>query len=115
MKTSIYKSMAISVLLLFAVMSCAQKNDPSKSSTSKKVESITVQKQLDTHIVVYYFLTNQRCKSCIYLENTTKASLDKNFADELKNGNIVFKTSMNLRINFINEYGLYTNLAIVSD
>ena len=117
MKTSIYKFITVCLVLLFAVLSCAKKNEPPKSSTPQTTESASVQKQLDNHLVVYYFLTNQRCRSCIYLENTTKASLDQNFADELKNGNIVFKT-INIdepqNKHFIDEYGLYTKAVIVS-
>jgi hypothetical protein len=117
MKTFNFKSLIVLAVLLLAVLSCAQKSDPAKAPATKKIVPSTVQKQLDTHLVVYYFLTNQRCRSCIYLENTTKASLEQNFSDELKNGNIIFK-AVNIdepqNKHFIDEYGLYTKSVIVS-
>ncbi|MBL8027368.1 MAG: hypothetical protein JNL74_13190 [Fibrobacteres bacterium] len=117
MKNYRFKSIVITIALLITFIACAKKSDPSKVPPSKNNETAVSKNLPDTHIVVYYFLTNQRCRSCIYLENTTKASLDQNFADELKKGNIVFK-AVNIdepqNKHFIDEYGLFTKSVIVS-
>jgi len=117
MKAAFLKYILLALILLFTILSCSNKNEAAKQESTKTAQVTVPQNIPDTHLVVYYFLTNQRCKSCIYLENTTKASLDQNFSHELKIGNIIFKT-VNIdepqNKHFIDEYGLFTKSVIVS-
>lgn len=41
---------------------------------------------------VYYFHNTRRCPTCMAIEKETKKVLDELFSDELKNGEIVFKS-----------------------
>lgn len=43
-------------------------------------------------LLVYYFHSTHRCPTCNSIEENTKATLDKYFAKELKDGTIVFKS-----------------------
>jgi thiol-disulfide isomerase/thioredoxin len=43
-------------------------------------------------IEVIDFHNTHRCKTCLAIENSAKAVLEKEFANELKSGKIVFKT-----------------------
>ncbi len=84
----------------------------------KSVASDTTDKQEARQLVVYYFMTSQRCHSCIFIEGTTRKALDEYFANELKSGRIVFKM-LNIEEpqnkHFIDEYGLFTKSVVLSD
>ncbi len=43
-------------------------------------------------VEVIDFHSTHRCRTCVGIEKSTKAVLEKEFADELKSGKIVFKT-----------------------
>jgi len=45
-----------------------------------------------THIDIYYFHRTDRCETCVSIEENTKNVLEKNFATELKEGTISFKS-----------------------
>lgn len=42
-------------------------------------------------IEVLYFHGKQRCATCMAIEQRTRETLDEQFADELKNGSLVFR------------------------
>lgn len=68
-------------------------------------------------IVVTYFTSNARCKTCLKIEKLTTKTLEKNFTKELASKAIVFQT-----INFdkpenkhyIKDYGLAFKTVVVS-
>ena len=43
-------------------------------------------------IEILYFHGRQRCATCLAIEKNTKEALETQFANELKNGTVVFKT-----------------------
>lgn len=43
-------------------------------------------------VEILYFHGKQRCASCIAIEQNTKTAIEANFAEELKNGTVVFKS-----------------------
>lgn len=45
-----------------------------------------------TKLLVYYFHVTHRCNTCQSIEATTKKVLDTYYADELKNGTIIFQS-----------------------
>ncbi len=41
--------------------------------------------------IVYYFMTTQRCPSCMKIESYTKEAVEKTFASDLKKGSMIWK------------------------
>jgi hypothetical protein len=72
----------------------------------------------DTKYIVYYFRTTGRCHSCIQMEKMTKETVENDFAKEVKNGLIEFR-SVDVEIpqnkHYIKDYGLYTKSVIISE
>lgn len=93
------------------------------SSTSGQSQSLVNSASEDInaipdHIVAYYFHGNFRCAACKKIEAYSKASIEDNFSNELKSGQLSFKV-LNVEEpenrHFIRDYGLYTkSLVIVS-
>jgi len=77
-------------------------------------QSLAAEKKL----IVYYFMTTYRCKSCLFIEQNTKAAVEATFANELKRGRIEFKM-VNIdeaqNKHFVDEYGLYTKSVVLAD
>lgn len=67
--------------------------------------------------VVTYFTTDVRCPSCRKIEALTRQTVENQFADKLKSGEIVFRT-LNLdrpeNKHFIDDYQLVSKTVIVS-
>ena len=62
------------------------------SCSNKKQEQTQVKEKIKQDgIEVLYFHGKQRCKSCVSIELRTKEMLDTYFAQEMKEGKIVFK------------------------
>ncbi len=62
------------------------------SCSNKKQEQTQVKAEIQADdIEVLYFHGKQRCKSCVSIELRTKEMLDTYFAQEMKDGKIVFK------------------------
>ena len=62
------------------------------SCSNKKQEQTQVKDEIQQDgIEVLYFHGKQRCKSCVSIELRTKEMLDTYFAQEMKDGKIVFK------------------------
>lgn len=43
------------------------------------------------YVEVLYFHGKQRCATCMAIENNTKSVMQKYFAKQIKNGNVIFK------------------------
>lgn len=76
---NVAKLMALCMFTLLIIES-----DALMAQTKKKKE-----KDVNT-VEAYYFHNTRRCQSCIQLENNSKTALDELYADELKNGKVVF-------------------------
>jgi thiol-disulfide isomerase/thioredoxin len=78
----------------------------------------TQPQQQQRQLVVYYFMTTYRCPSCHYIEETTRAAINENFAEQLKSGRMVFKM-LNVEEpaneHFAKDYQLYTKSVVLSD
>ena len=81
-------------LILVLIISCgltACSNNGTKKSASIDVEQTQPQKQKD-RVEVLYFHSKQRCATCMAIEKNAKEAVEAEFADELKNGTLVFRT-----------------------
>lgn len=84
------------------------------AAPAAKANPVTAEKKLQ----VYYFMTTYRCRSCTFIEQTTRQALDEQFAAEQKSGRIQFNM-INIdetqNKHFVDEYGLYTKSVVLSD
>lgn len=60
------------------------------NSQSAKAQSSEKNSQKE-YVEVLYFHGKQRCVTCNAIENATKEVMDKDFAEQLKNGKVVFR------------------------
>ena len=70
-----------------------------------------------SQVIAYYFLTNNRCKSCHKIENFTKQALENNFSDALNSGKLKYlpiNIDKEENKHFINEYQLFTKTVVLS-
>lgn len=88
----------------------AAKPDSTKAAAATPVTA-------NNKIVVYYFHGNIRCPTCYKLETFAKSVVESDFADQIRNGKIEWKT-INIEDkgneHFGNDYKLYTKSVIVS-
>lgn len=66
-------------------------NNNAKKNDTVKVEQTQSQKVND-HVEILYFHGKQRCATCMAIERNAKEAIETQFADELKNGTVIFKT-----------------------
>jgi len=69
-------------------------------------------------VTAYYFYTNARCPSCLYIERWTAETLKSEFADLLDNGALVWQpVNLDQKGNwhFVKDYKLYTKSVILSE
>ena len=82
------------VILLLAMclglFACGNKN--TKGSKAQE------QQPPKDHVEVLYFHGKQRCITCAAIEKNTKETVETLFADELKDGSLVFKSIDNLKM-----------------
>ena len=60
-------------------------------SNAKRNKAAEVQSQKD-RVEVLYFHGKQRCATCMAIEKNAKEAVEAQFADELKNGTVVFRS-----------------------
>lgn len=80
--------MLILVICWGLTASCG--NGTKKDGTAE-VEQTQPQKTKD-HVEILYFHGKQRCATCMAIEKHTQETIEEQFANELKNGMVVFKT-----------------------
>jgi len=71
----------------------------------------------DSKVIAYYFHSNVRCLNCHNMEEYAKEAIEKNFAEELEDGRLVFKTvNVEEKENehFVDDYELYTKALVIS-
>lgn len=73
------------LLLMFALIGLV--------ACSGKSENVAEEKVPETdRVEVIYFHGKQRCATCVAIEENARGIVETEFADELKNGAVVFKT-----------------------
>ncbi len=80
-------------LILALIICCGLTacNNGAKEKTSTSVEQTQPQEQKD-RVEVLYFHGKQRCATCMAIEKNAKEAVEAQFANELKNGTVVFRT-----------------------
>ena len=72
------------IALCMGLVACGNSNVKSEPKADTQTKADVVE--------VLYFHSKQRCASCITIEKHTKELVDSAYAEELKNGKLVFKS-----------------------
>ncbi|WP_455621957.1 nitrophenyl compound nitroreductase subunit ArsF family protein [Parabacteroides sp.] len=80
----------ILVLAICLGLTACGSNGTNKSDTAK-VEQTQPQETKD-RVEILYFHGKKRCATCMAIEKNAQEAIEAQFADELKNGTVVFKT-----------------------
>jgi hypothetical protein len=73
--------------------------------------------QLEPKVVVYYFHGNARCYTCKRIESLALEAVSSNFADEIKAGQVVFRSinvEESVNEHFVADYQLATRSVILA-
>ncbi|MCM1458097.1 MAG: nitrophenyl compound nitroreductase subunit ArsF family protein, partial [Lachnoclostridium sp.] len=76
------KKLLMMLTLMIGLMSCGSNADNSANAATP----------VKDRVEVIYFHGKQRCATCMAIEKNAKEAVNAMFADELKNGSVVFKT-----------------------
>lgn len=76
------KKLLMMLTLMIGLMSCGSNAD----------NSVNAATPVKDRVEVIYFHGKQRCATCMAIEKNAKEAVNAMFADELKNGSVVFKT-----------------------
>jgi hypothetical protein len=67
-------------------------------------------------VIAYYFHTTARCASCRAIEANSREALESAFANEIKDGRLLWKV-VNVEVkgneHFVKDYGLYTKSVVL--
>jgi hypothetical protein len=69
-------------------------------------------------VLAYYLHNSTRCPSCLKIEKFTTSAIEKNFADELESGALVFQvlnTDEKGNEHFVEDYALVTKSVVLAD
>ena len=100
----------------------AQADVPAPPAVAPNAAAGTAEAAADTtsshRVLAYYFHTTQRCASCRKIEANTAEAIQTGFAEELKDGRLVFQ-AVNIEerenAHFVEDYKLYTKSVILVD
>jgi hypothetical protein len=98
------------------VVEAAKAEKATPTTTNKEPPSAKPMAPNANMDIVYYFMTTQRCISCMRIEAYTKETVQQKFADALKKGTLVWRmVNVNQPENnhFIKDYRLYTKSVVV--
>ncbi|MBN2083485.1 hypothetical protein JW859_14915 [bacterium] len=110
---------AVSVVVIVVKESGRQANAQPVETPAPATQTVAAavsEKAPEQQFICYYFRTNVRCPSCIKIESWTEAAVTENFADQLEDGLLVFKT-VNTEDqgneHYVDDYELYTKQVIL--
>lgn len=78
------KKVMLMMAMCLGMFACG--NSPAKSDPATEGQS------QNDRVEVLYFHGKQRCATCMAIEKNAKDAVESQFADELKNGTVVFKS-----------------------
>jgi hypothetical protein len=93
--------------------------EPVQQGAAPEVRAVVTPSVHPHRVIAYYFHTTYRCASCRAIEAYSREAIESAFADQLKDGRLVWKV-INLEVkgneHFVKDYGLYTkSLVLVSE
>lgn len=92
--------------------------ESTKDSDAEKLTIVTPSVH-PRRVIAYYFHTTHRCASCRAIEAYSREAIEGAFADQIKDGRLVWKP-VNIEVkgneHFVKDYALYTkSLILVSE
>ena len=93
----------------------AVKTESSSPETPTTAQQLIADPKADVD-VVYYFMTSQRCPSCMKIEAFTKEAVEQNFSEKLAEKDLVWKivkVDEPQNRHFIQDYQLYTKSVVL--
>ena len=78
------KKVMLMMAMCLGMFACGNSNAKSNKATEEQSQKDRVE--------VLYFHGKQRCATCMAIEKNAKEAVEAQFADELKNGTVVFKS-----------------------
>jgi len=112
--------MVVAVGIFYAVLKNRNNNSISAQNTSEATTDEAIQGEASTKepdIIVTYFTTDVRCKSCRAIEAMTREIVEQQFANELENGDLHFQVKNIDRSenkHFIDDYQLSFKTVVIS-
>ena len=122
MKPKVIITAVLLVFVVVAVIGVIMRNSsqvaPATAAQAANVAEPTLAKAPDHQVVATYFHNTVRCPSCIKIEGWSRAAIEGEFADELKDGRLVYRM-VNVddkeNAHYIKDYGLYTKHLVLSE
>ena len=78
------KKVMLMMAMCLGMFACGNSNAKSNKATGEQTQKDRVE--------VLYFHGKQRCATCMAIEKNAKEAVEAQFADQLKNGTVVFKS-----------------------
>lgn len=98
----------LAAILLSLVWAPAALGKPQKGKEAKET----------SQFIAYYFFTNQRCASCLRIEQWAQEAVTRNFEDEIKSGRLQWRP-VNIQQeeneHFIQDFQLFTKSVIIAE
>jgi len=93
--------------------------EPTKKTTSVEAPTMVTPSVRPHRVIAYYFHTTYRCASCRAIEAYSHEAIENAFADQLKDGRLIWKV-VNIEVkgneHFVKDYSLYTkSLVLVNE
>lgn len=79
----------LALTICFGLTACGNNNV--KKNDTMNVEQTPTQ-EVNDHVEILYFHGKQRCATCMAIEKNTKETIEAQFAEEIRNASVVFKT-----------------------
>jgi len=110
---------ALAVALSVAGITAAAPAPTAKNGPVSERPTLVTPSLLPHRVIAYYFHTTYRCASCRTIEANSREAIETAFADEIKDGRLVWKV-VNVEVkgneHFVKDYGLYTkSLVLVNE
>ena len=93
-----------------------QKDIHTPEESGREVQSETVVSPRADVDIVYYFMTVQRCPSCMKIEAYTREAVEKNFSGELGDGRLMWRmlaVDNPENYHFIKDFQLFTKSVVL--
>jgi len=110
---------ALAIALVTVGIAAAAATVIAKNEAVSEQPTMVTPSVLPHRVIAYYFHTTSRCASCRSIEAYSREAIESAFADELKDGRLVWKV-VNVEVkgneHFVKDYGLYTkSLVLVNE
>jgi hypothetical protein len=104
------------VSVAHSVSRAEAQRESAKDAAAKETATFVTPSVRPHRVVAYFFHTTYRCASCRAIEANSREAIENTFAEELKDGRLVWKR-VNVEVkgneHFVKDYKLYTKSLIL--